>query len=141
MSRKDRRRVVMIELTPALLAAVRARAAGRRGLGDTMRLMLAGLPERLPEADPDPVAGPPVRRLALQLPRAERLRLAQLVAQTGLRADEVLRRCLLAAVAKTGQSAGARGIVAATHDDGDCDATPSDPGGRPGPADRPGTGR
>ena len=35
MSRKDRRRVVMIDLTPALLRAVRAvraRAAARRGL-------------------------------------------------------------------------------------------------------------
>jgi hypothetical protein len=141
MSRKDRRRVVMITLTPALLLAVRARAAGRRGLGDTMRLMLAGLPERLPAAGPDLPAGPPVRRLALQLPRAERLRLALLVAQTGLPADEVLRRCLLAAVAKTGQPPDTRGIVVATHDDGDCDATHSGSGGRPGPADRPGTGR
>ena len=141
MSRKDRRRVVMIDLSPALLRAVRARAAGRRGLGDTMRLMLAGLPERLPDTDPAAAEAPPARRLALQLPRAERRQLAGLVARTGLSEAEVLRRCLLAAAAKTGQPAAAHGIVAATHDDGDCDATSSGSGGRAGPADRAGTGR
>lgn len=117
MSRKDRRRVVMVDLTPALLREVRRRGEGRRGLGDTMRLMLAGALDAVPPDPADPA--PPVRRLPLQLPKAERARLADLQARTGLDGAELLRRCLEAVVAKSGQPAAGRGIVAPTHHTGD----------------------
>lgn len=94
MSRKDRRRVLMIALPPELLAAVRRRAADHRGLGDTMRLMVAeaiGLP--LPEL---PDAAPVSRRLALQLPPPLRRRLVDRAAETGLEPAEIVRRCVCA---------------------------------------------
>lgn len=103
MSRKDRRRVLMIALPPELLAAVRRRAADRRGLGDTMRLMVAeaiGLPLGEMPAAPDPAPGS--RRLALQLPPPLRRRLAERAAETGLDPAEIVRRCVCASAFRQG---------------------------------------
>ncbi len=62
--------------------------------------MLAGALDAVPPDPADPA--PPVRRPPLQLPKAERARLADLQARTGLDGAELLRRCLEAVVAKSG---------------------------------------
>lgn len=97
MSRKDPRRLMLLPLDAAMLAALRARRRPGRSLADVARRLLqetapvTGLPI------PTPI-GPPIRHLPLQLPARLRLALAARATDHRLTPEELAARLLAASL-------------------------------------------